>query len=135
MIKVKFKSQLCTQGASAGQIVYTTQQKHAGRIDEKALAEELEQHGTASRADALAVLYSIRAVIPRLLLRGHTIELAGLGTFSLQTRSDAVLAPEEFSVSKNMRPPRVSFRPTRDLLRELADGVSYQLERGYDGEG
>lgn len=62
-----------------------------------------------------------------LLKRGMRVELGELGTLRLELTSHDVLDPRDFDPRVHMKPPRVSFIPSKRLLRAVQHDIHYQL--------
>ena len=58
-------------------------------IDSNQLIESMMQNSLISRAAAVAAVYGTRSCVYNFLLNGHTINIPGLGKFSLTLRTKA----------------------------------------------
>ena len=91
------------------------------------LANDINNSTTVTKADAMAVLASIKPYITKALLAGQVVILQDIGHFqvSLQGKCypEEVLASEEFKPADMIRSHRIVFRPDKELKKELKDNV------------
>ena len=83
---------------------------------------------TVTKADALAVLASIKPFVTKALLNGQAVVLNDIGRFqiSLQGKcySQDAMAASDFSPSAQIKGHRIIFRPEVGLKRDVAAGIS-----------
>ena len=95
------------------------------------LADDLALATTVTKADAMAVLASIKPFIIKALLAGRRVVLNDLGSFhvSLQGKcyTQEEMNEEEFKPSEFIKSHRIVFRPEVNLKRDVARG--FQLKR------
>ena len=94
------------------------------------LADDIATATTVTKADALAVLASIRPYVKNALLAGRRVVLNDLGAFVISVRSkcfseDAMQA-EDFSPSEKIKGYHINFRPEPKLKAEIAAGVRFK---------
>ena len=65
--------------------------------------------------------------LPGVLAQGTIVELGRLGTLQIAYGSEGVEEPEDFNYHL-IRQPRVVFRPSRELTREVERLISFQLD-------
>lgn len=89
------------------------------------ISQLISSVSTVSRADVIAVLYSLSEVIPDLLMDNYTVQLPGLGIFSLSFKSESYEDPSEVTHNsvKNMR---VQFRPDKEIKTRLKSAKAYK---------
>ena len=91
------------------------------------LASDINNATTVTKADAMAVLASIKPYITQALLAGQVVVLQDIGRFqvTLQGRCyDAQrMASEEFSPSAMIKSHRVVFRPEAKLKKDINAGM------------
>ena len=94
------------------------------------LADDLALATTVTKADALAVLASIKPFITKALLAGRRVVLNDLGSFhvSLQGKCYTAeeMADELFKPSEYIKGHRIVFRPEVKLKKEVAKNVKLQ---------
>ena len=94
------------------------------------LADDLALATTVTKADALAVLASIKPFITKALLAGRRVVLNDLGSFhvSLQGKCYTAeeMADELFKPSEYIKGHRIVFRPEVKLKNEVAKNVKLQ---------
>ena len=94
------------------------------------LADDLALATTVTKADAMAVLASIKPFITKALLAGRRVVLNDLGSFhvSLQGKcyTQEEMNEEEFKPSEFIKSHRIVFRPEVKLKKEIAKNVKLQ---------
>ena len=92
------------------------------------LANDINNSTTVTKADALAVLASIKPFVTQALLNGQAVVLNDIGRFqiSLQGKcySQDAMAASDFSPSAQIKGHRIIFRPEVGLKRDVAAGIS-----------
>ena len=88
------------------------------------LATDINNSTTVTKADALAVLASIKPFITKALLNGQAVVLNDIGRFqiSLQGKcySQDAMAASDFSPSAMITGHKIVFRPDPELKKEVA---------------
>ncbi|MBR5147882.1 MAG: HU family DNA-binding protein [Bacteroidaceae bacterium] len=96
----------------------------------KELASDIAYSTTCTKADALAVLSSIKPFVEKALLSGRRVVLEDLGSFVIGIRSKCfssdAIAAEDFSPSSMIRGYSVRFRPEVELKKDIAKGIAYK---------
>lgn len=90
-------------------------------IDFEELIEEVSALSTVNGADVSAVLYGLVEMLTKLLSRGHSIELGGLGFLRVNISSSGTELEEDAHPSM-IRKAYVHFRPgskVRKMLKSL----------------
>ena len=94
------------------------------------LANDIAHSTTCTKADALAVLASIKPFIKSALLAGRRVVLNDLGYFVIGIRSKCFTKVDtqekDFAPSEKIKGYAVHFRPEPALKRELALGIQYK---------
>ena len=94
------------------------------------LADDIATATTVTKADALAVLASIKPFIKTALLSGRRVVLNDLGSFIISVRSKCfsqdAMAASDFSPSAQIKGYHVNFRPEPGLKKELAAKISFK---------
>ena len=96
--------------------------------DFKELADDIATATTVTKADALAVLASIKPYIKNALLSGRRVVLNDLGSFVISVRSKCfsqdAMAASDFSPSSMITGHKIIFRPEVGLKKSIAAGLS-----------
>ena len=102
------------------------------------LAQDIAHSTTCTKADALAVLASIKPFIKNALLAGRRVVLNDLGYFVIGIRSKcftkADMQESDFVPSAKIKGYGIIFRPEVDLKKNLAKSMRYQIvaSEAYD---
>ena len=85
------------------------------------------QHTTMGGMELMMALEILAQYLPGVLAQGTIVELGRLGTLQIAYGSEGVEEPEDFNYHL-IRQPRVVFRPSRELTREVERLISFQLD-------
>ena len=92
------------------------------------LANDINNSTTVTKADALAVLASIKPFITKALLAGQAVVLQDIGRFQISVQSKCysqdAMAASDFSPSAQIKGHRIIFRPEPQLKKSIAAGLS-----------
>ena len=92
------------------------------------LANDINNSTTVTKADAMAVLASIKPFITQALLDGRAVVLQDIGRFqiSLQSKcfSQDAMAASDFSPSAQIKGHKILFRPEAQLKKSIAAGIT-----------
>ena len=92
------------------------------------LATDINNATTVTKADAMAVLASIKPYITQALLGGQVVVLQDIGRFQVSLQGKCypkeVLSAEDFSPSKQIKSHRIIFRPESSLKKDISKGIS-----------
>lgn len=96
----------------------------------KELAEDIAHSTTCTKADAMAVLASIKPYIKAALLAGRRVVLNDLGSFVIGVRgkcfSQDMAEDPEFNPASMIKGYHVNFRLEPELKAEIAAGVQFR---------
>lgn len=96
----------------------------------KELASDIAYSTTCTKADALAVLSSIKPFVQKALLDGRRVVLEDLGSFVIGIRSKCfpteALTDKEFVPGTMIRGYHIHFRPEVELKKDIAKGIGYK---------
>ena len=110
---------------------YTGRAIKTGEYTFDDLAEDINNSTTVTKADAMAVLASVKPYITRALLNGQVVVLQDVGRFQVSLQGKCypkeVLDAEDFSPSSMVKSHRIVFRPEVKLKKDIAKG--FQLKR------
>ena len=91
------------------------------------LANDINNSTTVTKADAMAVLASIKPYITKALLAGQVVILQDIGHFQVSLQGKCynaeTLADKEFKPADMIRSHRIVFRPDKELKKELKDNI------------
>ena len=92
------------------------------------LAADINNATTVTKADAMAVLASIKPFITKALLGGQVVVLDDLGRFQVTLQGKCypqeVMQAEDFSPSAQIKSHRIIFRPEPKLKKDISKGIS-----------
>ena len=92
------------------------------------LANDINNSTTVTKADAMAVLASIKPYITKALLAGQIVSLQDIGHFQVTLQGKCypgdVLNDDEFKPSEMIRGHRIVFRPDKQLKRDLKNNLA-----------
>ena len=95
------------------------------------LATDINNSTTVTKADAKAVLASIKPFVIKALLGGQVVVLEDLGRLQITLQGKCytaeTMADEEFSPSSYIKGHRIVFRPDKDLKKDIAK--DFRLKR------
>lgn len=119
------------KNAVEGTTYYSNKAKKTGEYTFDQLAQDISLSTTVTRADAMAVLSSIKPFITKALLAGQVVVLQDLGRLqvTLQSKcfSEDTMAASDFSPSAMIKGHRILFRPEKGLKADIATNI--QLHR------
>ena len=104
----------------------------------KELAQDINNSTTVTKADAMAVLASVKPFILSALLSGRRVVLDDLGSLVLSVRSKCFTQEEmqekDFVPSAKIKGFGIIFRPEVELKADLVKGIRYQIvaSEAYD---
>ena len=94
-------------------------------------ASDISYSTTVTKADAMAVLASIKPFITRALLGGQVVVLQDLGRLQVTIQSKCfsqdTMSASDFSPSMMIKGHKIIFRPEKGLKNDIASGI--QLHR------
>ena len=96
----------------------------------KELASDIAYSTTCTKADAMAVLASIKPFVANALLSGRRVILDDLGSFVIGIRSKCfsrdTMAASDFVPSAMIKGHTVRFRPEVELKKDIAGAIQYK---------
>ena len=97
----------------------------------KELAQDINNSTTVTKADAMAVLASMKPFIESALLGGRRVVLDDLGSLVISVRSKcftkADMQESDFMPSAKIKGYGIIFRPEVELKKNLAKSMRYQI--------
>ena len=92
------------------------------------LANDITNSTTCTKADAMAVLASIKPFLTRALLGGQAVVLQDIGRFQISLQGKCypieALQSDEFNPASMIKSHRILFRPEAKLKKDIAAGIS-----------
>ena len=92
------------------------------------LANDINNSTTVTKADAMAVLASIKPFVTKALLSGQVVVLQDLGRLQVTLQGKCypreALADKEFSPSAMIKGHKILFRPEAKLKQSVAAGIA-----------
>ena len=92
------------------------------------LANDINNSTTVTKADALAVLASIKPHLLAALLDGRAVVLQDIGRFQISLQSQCfsqdAMAASDFSPSAQIKGHKILFRPEAQLKKSIAAGIT-----------
>ena len=92
------------------------------------LATDINNSTTVTKADAMAVLASIKPFITKALLAGQVVVLQDIGRFQVTLQGKCYTAEDmqqdDFTPSSKIKGHRILFRPEAKLKHEVAAGIT-----------
>lgn len=92
------------------------------------LANDINNSTTVTKADAMAVLASIKPFITKALLSGQVVVLSDLGRFQVTLQgkcyTSETMNAEGFTPASMIKGHRIVFRPDVQLKRDVAGSLS-----------
>ena len=103
-----------------------------GRKTLKDIAKDIAGRSSLTRGDIENVLSNFIDCLPGYLRDGFSVQLSEFGTMRLTLSSEGSLTEKDFNIEKIK--PRVTFTPSTELKKELADN-SYETVKEKDKKG
>ena len=94
----------------------------------KELCKYIEQMSTCSEADVMAVLYTFISEMPTLLKNNCSVDLEGLGIFSLHATGEGCDSEEEVT-AKKITNTKIAFRPSKRLKSEVSNAKFVKMKK------
>lgn len=99
----------------------------SGTVTEDDLAREISERSSLTPADVLAAISSISDLMQKHLSDGRSVNLKGIGIFSVSATSEGCDTPEECTPAK-VKAQRICFRAD-NALRSILEGMRYKLTK------
>lgn len=132
-MSVNYKITKCKnpgKNAVAGTTYYANRSVKTSDYTFEDLATDISTATTVTKADAKAVLASIKPFIVRALLNGEVVVLEDLGRFSVSLHSKCfsqdAMAASDFSPSAMITGHKINFRPEVNLKKEIASKLNFK---------
>ena len=93
--------------------------KSVGHVDEHEVAKLISNETTLNPKEAEMAIYQLEKVLERLLLNGHTVQIGGLGSFSLTLKTEGSKTEEEVTADK-IKKVNLRFRAGKGIKKAIA---------------
>ena len=121
-------SKVKNPNGTEGTDYYSAKAVKTGEYTFDDLASDVSYSTTVTKADAKAVLASIKPFILKALLAGQVVVLDDLGRLQVTLQSkcytQADMKAVDFNPTSKIKGHRILFRPEVDLKRSVAGGIS-----------
>lgn len=128
MIQFEVKSRVQPIGERKGQTVYFAAPKMQQKMTNKMLVDRIVRETSLSAGDVRSALISLSNVVNEALSMGMSVDLADLGSLRLTVPSKMMDTPEEVTVAKALKTPKIVFTP-KAPMREAANSVTLSISR------
>ena len=105
---------------------YYPQPQSSGESGFKALAKRIQKNTGQNYPDVIGVLAALEDILPEELKDGLIVRLGSIGSLYTTYKTVAGETPESVNAN-NIEEVRIRFRPDRDLLDEVNDGVRFEM--------
>ncbi len=128
MIDFEIKSKKITVGNRKGQTAYYAYPKMQQKMTNKMVIDRIVRETSLSAGDVRNALTSLSSVVNEALAMGASVDLADLGSLRLTVPSKMMDSPEEVTVEKALKTPKITFTP-KAAMREAANSVQLSIDR------
>lgn len=129
MIVFEIKERTITIGKREGQTAYYAYPKMQQKMTTKMLVDRIVRETSLSAGDVRSALISLSNVVNDALSMGMSVDLADLGSLRLTVPSKMMDTPEEVTVAKALKNPKIVFTP-KLAMRDAANSVELSIDRG-----
>lgn len=129
MIVFEIKERTITIGKREGQTAYYAYPKMQQKMTSSMVVERIVRETSLSAGDVHSALISLGNVVNDALTMGMSVDLANLGSLRLTVPSKMMDTPEEVTVAKALKTPKIVFTP-KQAMRDAANSVELSIDRG-----
>lgn len=129
MISFEIKSKKITIGKREGQTAYYAYAKMQQKMTTKMLVDRIVRETSLSAGDVRSALISLSSVVNDALAMGMSVDLADLGSLRLTVPSKMMDTPEDVTVAKALKTPKIIFTP-KQAMRDAANSVELSIDHG-----
>lgn len=129
MVEFDIKSKVMNIGNRKGQTVYFAQPKTLQTLTNRMLIERIVRETSLSQGDVSNALISLSNIINDALEMGMSVDLAELGSIRPIFPSKMMDSPEEVTVEKALKAPKIVFTP-KHKMRQAVNAVTRSIDRG-----
>ncbi|MCD8267047.1 MAG: HU family DNA-binding protein [Parabacteroides sp.] len=124
----EIKSRVQPVGERKGQTVYFAQAKTQQKLTNKMLIERIVRETSLSQGDVSNALVSLSNVVCEALQLGMSVDLAELGSIRPTVPSKMMDTPEEVTVEKALKKPKIVFTP-KQRMRDAVNALMRTVDR------
>ena len=128
MIEHEIKSRVITIGNRKGQTVYYAYPKSQQKLTNEMVIERIVRETSMSEGDVKNALVSLSNVVCDAMTLGMSVDLAELGSFRLVVPSKMMDKPDDVTVTKALKTPKIVFTP-KQKMRDAANEVQLSIDR------
>lgn len=128
MVEFDIKSKVMNIGNRKGQTVYFAQPKTLQTLTNRMLIERIVRETSLSQGDVSNALISLSNIINDALEMGMSVDLAELGSIRPIFPSKMMDSPEEVTVEKALKAPKIVFTP-KQKMRQAVNAVTRSIDR------
>ena len=125
---INYRVSKCKNPKYPDTLYYSGKAVKTGEYSFEDLAEDINNATTVTKADAKAVLASIKPFVLKALLSGQVVVLEDLGRLQITLQGKCYtqedMNDKEFSPSAMIKSHRIVFRPEASLKKDIAKGIS-----------
>lgn len=108
-------------------LLYFLRAKMSGKMGLRRIMEEASRMSTVSPGNTVAVMETLKVIIPRALLDNYIVDLGDLGSFYLTINGEGKTDPNDIT-ARDIKSYRIVFRPCKGLREKLYD-VHYKKSK------
>ena len=128
MLEFDVKSRTLPLGDRKGQTVYYAYPRNQQKMTTKMVIDRIVRESSLSAGDVRNALTSLSSVVNDALAMGMSVDLSDLGSFRLTVPSKMMDTPEDVTVAKALKNPKITFTP-KAAMREAANSVEMSIYR------
>ena len=128
MIEFEIKSKIAPLGDRKGQTVYYAYPKAQQKLTTEMVIKRIVNETSLSEGDVKNALVSLSNVVCDAMQMGMSVDLAELGSFRLVVPSKMMDAPDDVTVAKALKTPKIVFTP-KQKMRDAANAVELSVDK------
>ena len=141
MIEFEIKSKIAPLGDRKGQTVYYAYPKAQQKLTTEMVIKRIVNETSFSEGDVKNALVSLSNVVCDAMQMGMSVDLAELGSFRLVVPSKMMDAPDDVTVAKALKTPKIVFTPKQKMrdakivftpkqkMRDAANAVELSVDK------
>ena len=128
MIEFEIKSKIAPLGDRKGQTVYYAYPKAQQKLTTEMVIKRIVNETSLSEGDVKNALVSLSNVVCDAMQMGMSVDLAELGSFRLVVPSKMMDTPDDVTVAKALKTPKIVFTP-KQKMRDAANAVELSVDK------
>lgn len=117
-------------GDKQGKTVYYAWPKDNDRVELSDVLDYVVDATSLARGDAKNCIETFFEIVCKSLQHGSLVDLGDLGSFKVVVPSKYMDTPEDVTVAKALKTPKIQFTPKQAMLN-AAKSVSVTIDHGY----